>query len=50
MQINPFSALDDFSHHFIENVTHVRLKELTYGLISWVKCSSERFTVAKNLF
>ena len=50
MQINPFSAMGDFSHHFIENVTHVRLKDLTYGLISWVKCSSERFTVAKNLF
>ena len=32
------------------NFAYLRVKELTYGLISWVKCSSERFTVAKMSF
>ena len=47
---NPLSAMGDFKHHIMVNLSYVEVKERTYGLISWVKCSSERFTMEKSVF
>jgi hypothetical protein len=32
------------------NVAYLEVKELNYGLISWMKGINERFTVAKSVF
>ena len=47
--LNPFSAMGDFKYHIIVNCTYFGVKELIEALISGVNCSSERFTVAKNV-
>jgi hypothetical protein len=48
---NPLSAMGDFIHHITVNLlTHLIVKELTYGWISWVKCSFGRLTVAESVF
>ena len=46
---NPLSAMGDFRNHVIGIFSDLGVKELTYGLIARVKCSSERFTVAKSV-
>ena len=47
---NPFSAMGDFRHHIMVKFAYLGVKGVTYDLISWVKCSSERLTVAKSFF
>jgi hypothetical protein len=48
VELNPIIAMGDFRHHIMANLDFLRLKELTYGLISWGKCSFERLTLVKS--
>ena len=50
LAVNPFSAMGDFRHHIMVNLAYLGVKESTYGLIVWVKCSSERFIMVKSVF
>jgi hypothetical protein len=47
---NPLSAMGDFRHHIIMNFAYLRVKGVTYGLISCGNCSLERLTLAKTDF
>jgi hypothetical protein len=42
--------MDNFRYHIMVTFVYYRVKGLTCGLISWVKCSFERLTVEKNVF
>ena len=45
---SPFSAMGDFRHHIVASFIYLGVKELISVLISWVKCSFERSTVASQ--